>query len=753
MSIIFDKKTGIITMNTKNTSYQVLINEHNFLLHLYYGQKIHNTNMTYLYMMFDRACAGNPNEVYPSRTVSFNVLPQEYTGYGVGDFRVNSIALQNADGSYGVDFRYVKHEIKKGKYALPGLPASYDNGDEADTLIITIEDALTKMTVDLYYGVFEEKDMITRCAKIINNGQTPVTLHKASSMCIDFPYGKWDLINFHGKHALERQIERRHVSHAIETVGSTRGTSSHQQNPFIILTSQDATEDFGDCYGFMFVYSGGFKAEVERDQFDSTRVVMGIQDEAFTWDLKPECVFYTPEVIMTYTGNGLSSLSHNYHDFVRNNICRGKYKVARRPVLLNNWEATYFNFTDKKLVEIAKDAAGLGVELFVLDDGWFGVRDSDNSGLGDWYVNTDKIKCGLPELIRQINDLGLKFGIWIEPEMVNEDSDLYRAHPDWALRMPNRIPTRSRNQLVLDMSREDVIAYLYERMSELLRDNHIEYVKWDMNRSLSDLWSATLPAGRQGEVAHRYVLGLYKLMDQLTREFPDVLFEGCSGGGARYDAGILYYSPQIWCSDDTDPIHRLNIQYGSSFGYPISTVGAHVSASPNHQTGRSTPLNTRAVVAMNGTFGYELDPTELTEEEKEQIRYQIKKFKEYYHITQDGKYYRLSSIKDESYEAWQFVSKDKTEALLDLVITSTQPNPTLINLKLKGLEEEAIYEIDSKTLPDWGKTFEIVDIDMREDYIVKKEVFSGSALMHGGYTYPWVIGDYPAIQIHLKKIK
>lgn len=753
MSIIFNQEHSTITMNTKNSSYQIQISEHNFLLHLYYGQRVLDDDMSYLYMTFDRACAGNPNEVFPSRTTSFNVLPQEITGYGIGDFRIHSIGLQNADGSYGADFRYVKHEIKKGKYGLPGLPATYDNGDEAETLIITVQDLVTKLTVDLYYGVFEDKDIITRCTRIVNNGNEKVVLHKAASMCLDLPYGDYDLINFHGKHALERQIERRHVSHSIETIGSTRGTSSHQQNPFIILTSQDATEDRGDCYGFMFVYSGGFKAEVEKDQFDSTRVVMGIQDEAFTWDLQPETSFYTPEVIMSYTSQGLSKLSHNYHNIVRNNICRGKYKTAQRPVLINNWEATYFDFTDEKIVDIAKEAASLGVEMLVLDDGWFGVRNDDNSGLGDWFVNTDKIKCGLPKLVSQVNDLGLKFGIWIEPEMVNEDSDLYRTHPDWALAMPNRIPTRSRNQLVLDLGRDDVIAYLYERISELLRENNIEYVKWDMNRSLSDLWSHKLPAYRQGEVAHRYVLGLYKLMDQLTSEFPDVLFEGCSGGGARYDAGILYYSPQIWCSDDTDPIHRLNIQYGSSFGYPISTVGAHVSASPNHQTGRSTPLQTRGAVAMNGTFGYELDPGKLTKEEKEQIKDQIKKFKEYYHIIQDGLYYRLSEIKAKSYEAWEFVTPNQNEVLLNLVITDTQPNPTLINLKLKGLDPKGMYEIDYKTLPDWGKTFEIMDIQMREEYITKKEVFSGAALMYGGYTYPWVIGDYPSIQIHFKRVK
>ena len=753
MSIIFNEKNQTITLNTKNSTYQMKINEHKFLLHTYYGNRISQMDMAYLHIDHDRACSGQPDEVFPSRIVSFNTFPQEFTSCGIGDFRINSIALRNEDGSNGADFRYVSHEILDGKYSIPNLPAVYDNGGEAQTLIVTIQDPITKLKVELYYGVFEENDIICRSARIINEGKGLVQLQKASSMSLDLEYGKWDMIHFHGRHALERQIEREPLTHSIKTIGSTRGTSSHQQNPFVIICDSKANEDYGTCYGFMFVYSGGFKAEAEVDQMNSTRFVMGIQDDGFTWDLNEGESFETPEVIMAYSNCGLTNLSHQYHHIIRHNVCRGKYKTARRPVLINNWEATYFDFDDRKLVSIAKEAKSLGVELLVLDDGWFGVRDSDNSGLGDWFVNENKIKCGLSNLVKEINEIGLKFGIWIEPEMVNEDSELYKKHPDWAYKMPGRVATRTRNQYVLDMSREDVREYLYTMISKILRENNIEYVKWDMNRSLSDLYSGILPASRQGEVAHRYVLGLYDLMDKLTSEFPHVLFEGCSGGGARFDAGILYYSPQIWCSDDTDPIHRLSIQYGTSFGYPVCTMGAHVSASPNHQTGRSTPIHTRATVAMSGTFGYELDPEQLSEKDKNEIRDQIVQFKKYYHVIQDGKYYRLTDIHENWYESWEIVSADQTEAVFNLVVTNTMPNQPCINIKLKGLDPNGIYEIDQKTMPEWPGKFGIFGSEAIDRYCGEKEVFTGSALMNGGYTFPWLMGDYPTIQIHFQKIK
>jgi alpha-galactosidase len=701
-----------------------------FLHHLYYGRRIGNTNMSYINTHYDRGFSGNPYEVKFDRTFSLDTLPQEYTSFGVGDFRINGLSVINGDGSYGADFRYVGHKIIKGKYSIPGLPSVYDNGGEADTLVITMMDLVTRLMVKLYYGVFEDKDIITRSACIVNAGQETVKLEKAASMCLDMPFGKWDMIHFHGRHCMERQMERSPLIHSIQTIASKRGMTSHHHNPFVILCDHQANEDAGDCYGMMFMYSGNHKTEIEVDQLENVRVVMGIHDAQFLWTLTPGESFHTPEVILTFSAEGFTKLSHNYHTIIRHNVCRGKYKLARRPVLINNWEATYFDFNSDKLLHIAKQAAELGVELFVLDDGWFGVRNSDNSGLGDWFVNEEKLPGGLSPLIQKINDMGMKFGLWIEPEMVNEDSQLYRAHPDWAFSAPNRHPMMGRNQLVLDMSRQDVQDYLYDAISKLLKENHIEYIKWDMNRSLSDVYSYKMPRERQGEISHRYVLGLYRLMDRLTANYPDVLFEGCSGGGGRFDPGILYYSPQIWCSDDTDPIERVRIQYGTSFGYPVSTMGAHVSASPNHQTGRTTPLSTRGVVAMSGTFGYELDPNKLTDEEKEEVRRQIKDFQKYYWLIQDGLYYRLTSSEDGGvYDAWQFVAHDGSEALVNMVVNSPQPNAALIHIRLKGMEENALYVIEGE-----------------------ERVYSGAALMYGGYTFPLVSGDYPSMQVHFVKV-
>ena len=748
MAILFDEERKTITIHTQNTTYQMRAESHGFLQHTYYGKRIDGEDLSYLFRFYDRACSGNPDEVYPNRAISFDTMAQEYPGYGVGDFRIRPVAVRNADGSRGADFRYVSHEVTKGKYTLEGLPSSYDSNGDAETLKVTIRDQVSGLTVELLYGVFYEEDMITRAVRIINCGDSDAVLTRALSMSLDLPYGKWDMIHFHGKHALERQKERERLGHLIKTVGSTRGTSSHQENPFVIIADRKADEDHGACYGMMLVYSGGFKMQAEVDQFDSLRVIMGLQDEQFSWKLEPGEAFVSPEVIMTFTDEGFTRLSHNYHYFIRHNICRGKYQFTRRPVLINNWEATYFDFTDEKLLAIADEAAALGIEMLVLDDGWFGQRNSDNAGLGDWYVNENKIRCGLKSLVEQINEKGLKFGIWIEPEMINEDSDLYRRHPDWALKMPGRRPSRTRNQLVLDMTRPEVIDYLYERVEDLLSNNNIEYVKWDMNRSLSDAYSSALPADRQGEVLHRYMLGVYDLMERITANYPDVLIEGCSGGGARFDAGILCYSPQIWCSDDTDPIHRLNIQYGTSFGYPVSTVGAHVSASPNHQTGRSTPISTRAVVAMSGTFGYELDPGKLSDEDKEAIKRQIGTFKKHYDLIQDGRYYRLSEIKEDYYEAWQFASEDGCEALLNVVVTSPQPNPTLMNIKLKGLESDAVYE-----MTDESEEYRAEELSYITGESEEKNIFTGEALMNAGYTLPWAFGNYAAIQMHFRKIR
>ena len=621
-------KDKIFNLETKNTLYQMKVDRFGVLNHLWYGEKT-DCCMDYLLDYPDAGFSGNIYEAENERTYSLNTLPQEYSTSGVGDFRISAISVTHEDGSNALDLRVREYQIKKGKYEIPGLPAVYAKEDEAETLEITLKDTATEAEVILKYGVFEKEDVITRSVVVKNSGKTPIVINKVHSMCLDIPYGDWEWMHFYGRHTMERQAERVPVLHGISESSSSRGTSSHHQNPAVLLCEKDCTETNGHCIGAALMYSGGFQAQVEKDQLEQIRLVMGIHPDTFEWTLEAGEAFYTPEVILSCSTTGFAKLSQNFHHIIRNHVCRGTYQLSSRPVLINNWEATYFDFNEEKILNIARQASKLGIDMMVLDDGWFGKRDDDCSGLGDWFVNEKKLNGGLKALVEKINAMGMKFGLWFEPEMVSEDSDLYRNHPDWAIQIPGRKPMRSRYQLVLDMSNPEVVDYLYGVMSAILRENHIEYVKWDMNRSISDWYTATLSRGRQMEMPHRYVLGLYELLEKLTSEFPDVLFEGCSGGGGRFDAGMMYYCPQIWCSDDTDAHERTFIQYGTSFFYPTSTVGSHVSAVPNHQTGRITSIETRGVVAMAGSFGYELDLNQLSEEEKTVVAKQVTHYKEY----------------------------------------------------------------------------------------------------------------------------
>lgn len=707
------------------------INELGVLQHLYYGRPVGEMDMSYQNRFLDRGFSGNPYERRLNRGCSFDLIPQEYSTAGVGDYRIGSIAAISENGSRSADFRYISHVIQKGKYSIPGLPSVRENNDDVETLEVILCDKHIGLSVKLFYGVYAAKDIITRSLEIINESDQTIRLEKVASLCVDFPYGKFDLIHFHGRHCMERQVERTALSHDIHTIGSKRGMSSHHQNPFVILCSPETTENQGECYGFMMMYSGNHKTEVEVDQTGSTRVVMGIHDENFTWILKSRQNFYAPETILSYSAEGLNALSQNYHRIIRENVCHPRYLEQKRPVLINNWEATYFDFNTNKIIQLAKQAKELGIEMLVLDDGWFGKRNDDNSGLGDWFANIKKLPGGIKHIAEEVNHIGMKFGLWFEPEMVNEDSDLYRAHPDWALKDPDREPMMSRNQLVLDMSRADVVDYLYDSIGKILDSANIAYIKWDFNRSVANVYSHLLSPEYQGEVAHRFVLGAYALMERLTSNYPNVMIEGCAGGGGRFDAGILYYSPQIWCSDDTDPIARLKIQKGTSYGYPVSTMGSHVSASPNHQTGRETTLKTRGIVAMSGTFGYELDLSKLSKEEKEEIKEQIQIFHKYYWLIQKGTYYRLSNEQDEKYfTSWEFVSKDQQEALVNLVVTDVHANPEFPFIKLKGLKEDAWYQL--------GGT---------------EQRFTGAALMYGGYVFEAMTGVYPCEQLHFLQLK
>ena len=748
MSIAYDSRRKIFTLTTHNTTYQMQVNELGHFIHLYYGRRIGGTTE---YMHVPRDCGFSPNP-YPlrlERSWSMDLLPQEYSGANAGDFRLSSLNMVTEEGIWGADLYYIRHEIRSGKYSVSGMPSAFDRAREAETLSVTLREKASGLEVELLYGIYEKQDVIARAVRIINSGEKEIYLKKAASACLDIPFGSWDLIHFYGRHTMERQMERVPIMNGIQTVSSRRGTSSHQHNPFVIICDESATEEFGDCYGMMLVYSGNHRTDVEMDQSGSLRVVSGIHDEQFSWKLEPGESFDTPEMLMTFTHQGLAHLSQIYHRFLRKNICRSRFARERRPVLINNWEATYFDFDSEKILNIARQAKEAGVEMLVLDDGWFGRRNDDNSGLGDWFVNESKLPDGLERLIAQINEMGLKFGLWVEPEMVNEDSELYRLHPDWAMKVPGREPAMSRNQLVLDLSRKDVGDWLFETLSGLLRQYHIEYIKWDMNRSLSDVYSRILPPDRQGEVSHRYVLGLYRLLERLTAEFPDVLFEGCSGGGGRFDAAMLAYSPQIWCSDNTDAIERLSIQYGTSFGYPISSMGSHVSACPNHQTGRDVPLGTRGVVAMAGTFGYEMDLSRLTEDEKHQVREQIERFHEYYDLIQYGDYYRLEcEEKNHCFTAWQFVSPDRSEALVSVVITRPRINRNSICLRLRGLDQEAGYVVERQEF--FGCHVQADRIPMG-DFQKTKQSYFGTVLMYGGYVLPQMSGNYPSVQIYLRK--
>lgn len=727
MAISYQEKERIFTINTNRTSYQMKIDRYGFLLHLYYGAKVEGS-MEYLLTYADRGFSGNPYDAGADRTYSMDALPQEYPVQGTGDYRTPCLVVENGDGSYSCDLRYKSHEISQGKYGLPGLPAMYAGEDEAETLAVTLEDRASGLTVTLLYGVFSRLDIITRAVKVEHHGNAGVILKKVQSACLDFLHGEYDLIQFYGRHAMERNFQRTLVAHGTQVIGSRRGTSSHQYNPFMILAERGASEDAGGCYGLSFVYSGEFKAEVEQDQYEQVRVTMGLQDERFSYGLKPGDSFYGPEIVLSFSEDGLGSLSRNYHHGFRNHLCRGKYRNIPRPVLINNWEATYFDFTGEKILEIAKQASELGVEMLVLDDGWFGKRDTDDSGLGDWVVNETKLGKPLAKLVEEVNELGMKFGIWVEPEMVSEDSELYRAHPNWALAIPGRKPVRSRNQLVLDFSRPEVVDYIFEQLCMILDKTNIEYLKWDMNRSISDVYSAIWQD--QGEVRYRYVLGLYDFLERLVTRYPDMLIEGCSGGGGRFDAGMLYYTPQIWCSDNTDAIDRLRIQYGTSFGYPVSAVGSHVSAVPNHQTGRYTPMKTRGVVAMAGSFGYELDLNKITEEEKICVREQIQEYHRYWNLIHNGEYYRLTSPFEDEVAAWLFVTENQDEAMLNMVRLEAHGNPVTSYVRLKGLDKKAMYRDE-----DTGR------------------IYPGAGLICGGISVPASEGEYQAWQMHLVKIR
>ncbi len=700
----------IFQIETEHTCYQIQADRHNILSHLWYGPKTGGQVMDYLQDYPDVGFAGSIADAGNDRTYSLDTRLQEYPC-----------------DSRGLDLRYEGFEILEGRPPLERLPGIRETDIPLQTLVIHLADHVTQVTCDLFYVADEENDAIIRSARFENRSGRPVWLDRTASLSLDVHHGEpVGLITFTGRHNKERQFTRRRLEQGIVSTGSTRGTSSHQQNPAVILTGPDTTETNGWAVGAMLVYSGSFRADVEMDQLGQARLVMGINPYGFRWKLNPGESFQTPEAVLIRSDEGLEVLSLRFHRLIRQRLIPPRFRNRPRPVLINTWEAAYFNFDRKTILDIARQSADMDIDLLVLDDGWFGSRNSDNAGLGDWEVNEKKLQGSLQSLIEEVNAAGLDFGIWIEPEMVNEDSNLYRTHPGWVLKAPGRGPVRGRNQLVLDMTNPEVVDHLFQVFSKLLTDNHITYVKWDMNRSLADRHSDHLPEDRQGEVHHRYMLGVYDLLDRLTKAFPDVLFEGCSGGGGRFDAGMLYYTPQIWCSDDTDPHERTLIQYGTSFFYPPDTVGSHVSASPNHQTGRRTSLETRAAAAMPGTFGYELDPETLDDLEREEIRGMNQLYRDLQPLIFHGRYYRLTNP-GQGMALWEIADDDRV--LVQGLVYETEPNALRQRVRLRGLDPKAVYR----------------DADgMRR---------TGQALMTGGLLLPLTSGTDAPVTVILEREK
>lgn len=729
MGIQYFEDEKVFKLDTKTTSYIIaLVDEEPFVGHAYYGKKLSDYHVRHLMRLEEGPFIPSKNN--RDRAAFGDAFPFEYSTHGVGDFRESCLKVETEAGHEACSLVYKAHKIYAGKPALAGLPATFGSESECSTLELTCLDPVLNLEVVLLYSVFEDVDAVTRSVRIVNRSEKSIILRKALSACLQLEGIDYEYITLHGSWARERHIDRRVLSHGKHSVSSLRGESSHQDHPFIAVMTPETTQDIGEVYAMNFVYSGNFLAQAEGCQFDTTRMVMGINPENFSWTLKSGEQFICPEVVMVYSDAGLGKMTRTFHDLYRSHLIRGEYKDKKRPILINNWEATYFNFNTEKLLSIAQEANRLGIEMLVMDDGWFGHREDDNTSLGDWQVNETKLPGGLKTLVDGVNKLGMKFGIWFEPEMISPDSDLYRAHPDWAIQIPERVASRCRNQYVLDISRKEVRDCVYDMVKAVLSSANIEYVKWDMNRPLTDLGSFAYPAERQGELSHRYMLGVYELQERLINDFPHLLLENCSGGGARFDAGMLYYSPQIWCSDDTDAIERLSIQEGTSMIYPLCSMGAHVSDCPNHTVGRTTPFKTRGEIALAGTFGYELDVTRIPQEDRDMIPSQVAMYHKYNDLVRTGDYYRIASYSENhEYDCYEVAAKDGSEALVTFVEVLRRANFKTRRIRLKGLDANAVYENEET-----------------------KVRYTGDILMYAGVQTPETWGDFSSKLMHFVKV-
>ncbi len=702
MAIRYHEHTKEFHLFNQEISYIIKVMENGQIENLYYGKKIHDKeDFTYLHEECSRAetsvCVPEPG------FLSMHHTRQEYPVYGTGDYRSPALTIAQEDGSRVVNFTYQSHEIYKGKREILPLPATYvESDDEAESLEILLHDEIMDTDMILTYTIYENAPVITRNVRFLQKGEKKIVLEKVMSASVEFLDMDYEMVHLSGAWARERYVKERKLEMGIQSVQGICGTcGGTEHNPFLALKRPHTTESQGEVYGFSLVYSGNFLAQVEVSTFDITRVMMGIHPENFAWELNQGESFQTPEVVMVYSDKGLNKMSQTYHRLYRTRLMRGDWRDVGRPILLNNWEATYFDFTEEKILNIVKKAKEAGVELFVLDDGWFGERNDDLRGLGDWDVNLDKLPDGIAGLSRKVEEIGLKFGLWIEPEMINKNSRLYEKHPDWVIGVPERFESHGRHQHVLDFSRKEIVDYIYEEISKTIRESAISYIKWDMNRYMSEPFSKTKPASWQGKMMHKYILGVYDLYTRLTTEFPHILFESCASGGGRFDPAMLYFAPQAWASDDTDANERTKIQYGTSMVYPIVSMGSHVSAVPNHQMLRTTPLESRANIAYFGTFGYELDLNLLSKEEMETVKKQIAFMKKYRRLIQvDGDFYRLLSPFEGNDAAWMVVAPDKSQAVAMYFQKLTKIDASWLRFKLDGLDPDALYEVSL----DYGET-------------------------------------------------
>ncbi len=734
MNITYNEKNRSFKIDTENTSYVIAIaDEEGFIGHAYYGPRLLE-DPVYLLRTDEPPFVPSKND--RDRGSFMDTFPCEFPGNGVGDYREGAIGIIDSDGHRVVSLTYDGYSVIDGKPELKGLPSTFESKKgKAKTLEIYASDKVLSIKAVLRYCVFENCDAVIRSTELINGSDKSLFITKLLSAAFDMDSEDFELLTLHGSWARERQTDIRPIGYGKTSVGSVKGESSHQEHPFMALVEKGATQDKGKVYGFSFIYSGNFLAQAEKSQFDSVRAMMGISPDGFKWELKSGESFQTPEAALVFSDEGLGRMTRAYHDLYRDHLIRSSYKDKERPILINNWEATYFDFNTEKLLSIAREAKKSGIEMLVMDDGWFGARNDDNSSLGDWYVNEKKLVGGLKNLVDEVNRIGLKFGIWMEPEMISPDSDLYREHPDWAIQIPGRRGTRSRNQFVLDLTRPEVLEHTWNSVKNVLKSANIEYLKWDMNRQITDIGSTFLSKENQGELCHRFVLAVYELQERLVKEFPDLLLENCSGGGARFDPGMLYYGPQIWCSDDTDAIERLGIQEGTALIYPLSSMGAHVSDCPNHTVGRNTPFETRGHVALAGTFGYELDITKIPDKDREMIPSQVAMYHKYNSLIREGDYYRVASYRENRFfDCYGVVSKDKSEALFTYVQVMGRPNMHSRLIRLKGLDPGKRYRVDLG--------------DGKEEVLMLGETVMKAAIL---IQKPW--GDYRSRLIHLEEVK